>query len=138
MIRRPPRSTRTDTLFPYTTLFRSATASEAATAKAGDDTIDGGGGDNILVGDAATTHEDGGNATADNQATTTGMGTAGAGNDDIVWEGYDETDHNYVAGEAYTAADGTTALADNKATADGGEGHAQAGNDSIDRKSTRL
>src|SRR3546814_4698853 len=27
MIRRPPRSTRTDTLFPYTTLFRSAPAS---------------------------------------------------------------------------------------------------------------
>src|SRR3546814_7254985 len=26
MIRRPPRSTRTDTLFPYTTLFRSALA----------------------------------------------------------------------------------------------------------------
>src|SRR3546814_1568812 len=26
MIRRPPRSTRTDTLFPYTTLFRSETA----------------------------------------------------------------------------------------------------------------
>src|SRR3546814_6094039 len=26
MIRRPPRSTRTDTLFPYTTLFRSAKA----------------------------------------------------------------------------------------------------------------
>src|SRR3546814_8310874 len=26
MIRRPPRSTRTDTLFPYTTLFRSAGA----------------------------------------------------------------------------------------------------------------
>src|SRR3546814_278486 len=25
MIRRPPRSTRTDTLFPYTTLFRSLT-----------------------------------------------------------------------------------------------------------------
>src|SRR3546814_12889850 len=32
MIRRPPRSTRTDTLFPYTTLFRSeqARAQEAA------------------------------------------------------------------------------------------------------------
>src|SRR6056297_4270490 len=30
MIRRPPRSTRTDTLFPYTTLFRSV-----------DDVIDG-------------------------------------------------------------------------------------------------
>src|SRR3546814_14322470 len=27
MIRRPPRSTRTDTLFPYTTLFRSHAAS---------------------------------------------------------------------------------------------------------------
>src|SRR3546814_7333808 len=28
MIRRPPRSTRTDTLFPYTTLFRSQIAHE--------------------------------------------------------------------------------------------------------------
>src|SRR3546814_17251678 len=28
MIRRPPRSTRTDTLFPYTTLFRSSIANE--------------------------------------------------------------------------------------------------------------
>src|SRR3546814_4968543 len=28
MIRRPPRSTRTDTLFPYTTLFRSAFAKQ--------------------------------------------------------------------------------------------------------------
>src|SRR3546814_20548979 len=28
MIRRPPRSTRTDTLFPYTTLFRSTLPSE--------------------------------------------------------------------------------------------------------------
>src|SRR3546814_5225657 len=30
MIRRPPRSTRTDTLFPYTTLFRSGRAPGAA------------------------------------------------------------------------------------------------------------
>src|SRR3546814_1848230 len=30
MIRRPPRSTRTDTLFPYTTLFRSAGGAPAA------------------------------------------------------------------------------------------------------------
>src|SRR3546814_19905838 len=30
MIRRPPRSTRTDTLFPYTTLFRSAEKSCAS------------------------------------------------------------------------------------------------------------
>src|SRR3546814_20023449 len=29
MIRRPPRSTRTDTLFPYTTLFRSAFGAKA-------------------------------------------------------------------------------------------------------------
>src|SRR3546814_4288151 len=28
MIRRPPRSTRTDTLFPYTTLFRSPVRAE--------------------------------------------------------------------------------------------------------------
>src|SRR3546814_14041808 len=28
MIRRPPRSTRTDTLFPYTTLFRSSRAAK--------------------------------------------------------------------------------------------------------------
>src|SRR3546814_7783179 len=28
MIRRPPRSTRTDTLFPYTTLFRSLPAGD--------------------------------------------------------------------------------------------------------------
>src|SRR3546814_12188181 len=32
MIRRPPRSTRTDTLFPYTTLFRSLANSIAALA----------------------------------------------------------------------------------------------------------
>src|SRR3546814_11323110 len=30
MIRRPPRSTRTDTLFPYTTLFRSTSAATVA------------------------------------------------------------------------------------------------------------
>src|SRR3546814_3635518 len=34
MIRRPPRSTRTDTLFPYTTLFRSHAGSRAAYANA--------------------------------------------------------------------------------------------------------
>src|SRR3546814_12473509 len=36
MIRRPPRSTRTDTLFPYTTLFRSL-----AVTRFGDDLGDG-------------------------------------------------------------------------------------------------
>src|SRR3546814_9253855 len=33
MIRRPPRSTRTDTLFPYTTLFRSALHGAAVRAR---------------------------------------------------------------------------------------------------------
>src|SRR3546814_15897950 len=32
MIRRPPRSTRTDTLFPYTTLFRSVASQVTALA----------------------------------------------------------------------------------------------------------
>src|SRR3546814_5800189 len=32
MIRRPPRSTRTDTLYPYTTLFRSARGLRARAA----------------------------------------------------------------------------------------------------------
>src|SRR3546814_7627231 len=32
MIRRPPRSTRTDTLFPYTTLFRSLVVEEDSVA----------------------------------------------------------------------------------------------------------
>src|SRR3546814_5361984 len=34
MIRRPPRSTRTDTLFPYTTLFRSDVARGGIQARA--------------------------------------------------------------------------------------------------------
>src|SRR3546814_10771566 len=33
MIRRPPSSTRTDTLFPYTTLFRSVSRHDMATAR---------------------------------------------------------------------------------------------------------
>src|SRR3546814_16862113 len=33
MIRRPPRSTRTDTLFPYTTLFRSLVTGDSMTAE---------------------------------------------------------------------------------------------------------
>src|SRR3546814_18912146 len=43
MIRRPPRSTRTDTLFPYTTLFRSASHSASAPCR-GDHQGDGAGG----------------------------------------------------------------------------------------------
>src|SRR3546814_8172335 len=36
MIRRPPRSTRTDTLFPYTTLFRSSLVDERGDVVEGD------------------------------------------------------------------------------------------------------
>src|SRR3546814_12462784 len=37
MIRRPPRSTRTDTLFPYTTLFRSSGKDGSRDAAIGED-----------------------------------------------------------------------------------------------------
>src|SRR3546814_4844079 len=36
MIRRPPRSTRTDTLFPYTTLFRSPAGAQPVARPAAD------------------------------------------------------------------------------------------------------
>src|SRR3546814_16780234 len=42
MIRRPPRSTRTDTLFPYTTLFRSRRADGAAPCRRHDLLCDAG------------------------------------------------------------------------------------------------
>src|SRR3546814_5109261 len=35
MIRRPPRSTRTDTLFPYTTLFRSPSGRRSSPSRRG-------------------------------------------------------------------------------------------------------
>src|SRR3546814_13663325 len=37
MIRRPPRSTRTDTLFPYTTLFRSIASTAGSSGDSGRD-----------------------------------------------------------------------------------------------------
>src|SRR3546814_9257327 len=39
MIRRPPRSTRTDTLFPYTTLFRSMQKRDEATLFSASDLV---------------------------------------------------------------------------------------------------
>src|SRR3546814_15083717 len=45
MIRRPPRSTRTYTLFPYTTLFRSAGFGDAAVACADEFQVDAGEGE---------------------------------------------------------------------------------------------
>src|SRR3546814_1018341 len=40
MIRRPPRATRTDTLFPYTTLFRSGGFEAAIDLRSGDKIAD--------------------------------------------------------------------------------------------------
>src|SRR3546814_15051136 len=42
MIRRPPRSTRTDTLFPYTTLFRSLRRGAGGELGAGHDPVHAG------------------------------------------------------------------------------------------------
>src|SRR3546814_74209 len=48
MIRRPPRSTRTDTLFPYTTLFRSPAAVHRIDPLRGDAPLCGGGAAELL------------------------------------------------------------------------------------------
>src|SRR3546814_6807751 len=62
MRRRPPRSTRTDTLFPYTTLFRSVEAVEAVGgADAGADLLLAAGGDlvhDVWVGQMRAGHPD--------------------------------------------------------------------------------
>src|SRR3546814_14104597 len=59
MTRRPPRSTRTDTLFPYTTLFRSLAGGQ------GSDTFNGGAGDDVLLidGDDLSANIHGGEGT---------------------------------------------------------------------------
>src|SRR3546814_21122559 len=54
MIRRPPRSTRTDTLFPYTTLFRSPAPHRATAAGAADEALD----QQHHAGDDEDGHED--------------------------------------------------------------------------------
>src|SRR3546814_13824431 len=61
MLRRPPRSTRTDTLFPYTTLFRSHLALVQAMVAAGDDV---GPGFEKLAADLVGDTEDGGRVLA--------------------------------------------------------------------------
>src|SRR3546814_12993761 len=50
MIRRPPRSHRTDTLFPYTTLFRSGDAAILEPPEGRLLVVDDGGADPRLVG----------------------------------------------------------------------------------------
>src|SRR3546814_15682275 len=51
MIRRPPRATRTDTLLPYTTLFRSAGAAGAPEQHGGGDADEAEGTEHALPGD---------------------------------------------------------------------------------------
>src|SRR3546814_3245788 len=58
MIRRPPRSTRTDTLFPYTTLFLSRGDRQVAVAALGHRIAVEGGGDGR--GRARRVQQDGG------------------------------------------------------------------------------
>src|SRR3546814_9392508 len=55
MIRRPPRPTRTDTLFPYTTLFRSIVAALSSCAIMGQSQARN---DGFLVHDAALADPD--------------------------------------------------------------------------------
>src|SRR3546814_20857455 len=56
MIRRPPRSTRTDTLFPYTTLFRSDVDEDTLDRRVLQDDLERRG-DLFLVGAAADVQE---------------------------------------------------------------------------------
>src|SRR3546814_1106962 len=50
MIRRPPRSTRTDTLFPYTTLFRSDRQRELAVQESKLSTVTTGAKGDVVLG----------------------------------------------------------------------------------------
>src|SRR3546814_12942030 len=73
MIRRPPRSTRTDTLFPYTTLFRSNNA-DGITVHDGDTEI--GTFEDVLLGTAN-----------DDSYGVDGYANGGAGDDDLFGGG---------------------------------------------------
>src|SRR3546814_1388484 len=61
MIRRPPRSTRTYTLFPYTTLFRSAVgqAVRGGRVRGGPRDVPGGGGGEVAGHDGVVEVADG-------------------------------------------------------------------------------
>src|SRR3546814_1606004 len=123
MIRRPPRSTRTDTLFPYTTLFRSQTISSDATGTLvvtgyNYDPATGEGSvayvytltDNTLDADGTTVSFDLTITDADGDAAS------------------DTLDIRIVDDAPTARADGDSVTEDGAATADG----------NVDRKSTRL
>src|SRR3546814_14190023 len=78
MIRRPPRSTRPDTLFPYTTLFRSCRADGAGADR---------GAPCAAAGNGRADGEEGGEAeeqgkTAGHEGSVLGCGNNGAGGPD--------------------------------------------------------
>src|SRR3546814_15276639 len=110
MIRRPPRPTRTDTLFPYTTLFRSlvtndANSTDADGASAGNDVIDAGVHEDTVSGGALAS---GVNALASvlNKALAS-IGLARAGNDDIDLGGGGPA---IAAGDALAGGSGADAI----------------------------
>src|SRR3546814_7308244 len=115
MIRRPPRPTRTDTLFPYTTLFRSlvtndANSTDADGASAGNDVTDAGVHEDTVSGGALAS---GVNALASvlNKALAS-IGLARAGNDDIDLGG---GGHEIAAGDALAVGTGADAIVINDA-----------------------
>src|SRR3546814_5596134 len=154
MRRRPPRSTRTDTLFPYTTLFRSAggravadndataTIGSGNTANAGNDVIvaDSGSPGDVLAGDAASVGTDGDYARVTNDAQATGTGntakaggdliTAGAGSDTISGGALSLAD---LAAAAMVATVVNTGIAGGDASA-----NASAGDDRSEEHTSEL
>src|SRR3546814_950863 len=101
MIRRPPRSTRTDTLFPYTTLFRSRGDSISA-AIAGDGSADATSDNSATSGDA-TSSNDGSSGDAMADGGRGGDGGNGNGGDAYAGAG--------TGGDGGRGGDGGTASA---------------------------
>src|SRR3546814_969836 len=130
MIRRPPRSTRTDTLFPYTTLFRSTST---AVGKAADVSVgeDGSVGGSVSVNGqgSASTVIDG---TVDGNVSLTSTATNNAYDYASTLTGYTSSDTNVGAGCPATGAAGATGTVDGNFTAIGDNSAV------LDRKSTRL
>src|SRR5690606_19032098 len=101
------------------TVYDNASKDDNATAKAGNDSIDGGFGSDTISGDAMTGHN-GSHAAAYNTAKIDGFeaglfgsGQAEAGND-TIHSGSTESDER-IAGDALTLADGAIAMAINNA-----------------------
>src|SRR3546814_6003969 len=83
MIRRPPRSTRTDTLFPYTTLFRSPSDGGALASPRPPNPFPV-----IKPGTQATLTDVAGNGHLDLVVTNPGGAGFFRNNNDGTWEGF--------------------------------------------------